>query len=63
MSHLYMLEDKFNFLRKDQALQRRMHRAIAEVFHSKPDGEVRSSYRLFNKLVGPFLRRNFSSFL
>mmetsp|Transcript_302 Transcript_302/g.686 ORF Transcript_302/g.686 Transcript_302/m.686 type:complete len:1370 (-) Transcript_302:267-4376(-) len=63
LSHLYMLEDKFNFLRKDQALQRRMQRSIHEIFHTKGTDDERASYKVFSKLVGPFLRSNFASFM
>lgn len=63
LAHLYLLEDKYNFLRQDQAFQRRMKRAIAEIFHHKAGDGDRASYRLYMKLVGPFLRKHFAAYM
>ena len=66
MSQLYMLEDRFNFLRKDHSLQHRIQRNLADIFHDKAEDKedkAKSSYRLFKAIVGPFMLRNFASFI
>jgi hypothetical protein len=57
LCQLYLLEDPYNYLRRDLALQARLQRALSEIAR---DGNTQaqwgSAYLLFRNTVGPTLR-------
>ena len=52
LAALYLhVEDPFNYLRSSESLQRQLRKHLADIARAGPD-----SFRLYKKVVGPFLR-------